>query len=75
MQTKQKPQVTHTYTQRLIEICTDAKRQKNMQTQKCINKHKTYIKQIQYELDLIAYSQFATTKIYKTHSDIKNINE
>ena len=50
MQTKQKPQATHIYTQRLIEIRTDTKRQKNMQTQKCINKHnKIYIKQIQNE--------------------------
>ena len=50
MQTKQKPQATHIYTQRLIEIRTDTKRQKHMQTQKCKNKHnKIYTKQIQYK--------------------------
>ena len=37
MQTKQKPQTTHIFTQRLIEISTDRKRQKHMQTQKCKN--------------------------------------
>ena len=37
MQTKQKPQATHICTQRLKETCTDAKRQKHMQTQKCKN--------------------------------------
>ena len=50
MQTKQKPQATHIYTQRLIEIRTDTKRQKHMQTQKCKNKHnKICTKQIQYK--------------------------
>ena len=49
MQTKQKPQATHICTQRLIEICTDTKRQKHMQTQnvKIIKHNKSYIKQIQ----------------------------
>ena len=41
MQTKQKPQAKHIYTQRLIEICTDTKRQKHMQTKKC-NNNSTY---------------------------------
>ena len=49
MQTKQKPHATHIYTERLIEICTDTKRQKHMQTQnvKIIKHNKSYIKQIQ----------------------------
>ena len=37
MQAKQKPQATHIFTKRLIEIHTDIKRQKHMQTQKCQN--------------------------------------
>ena len=64
MQTKQKPQGTHICTQRLIEICTDTKRQKHMQTQnvKIIKHNKSYIKQIQDKyLDLIAYSQLITS--------------
>ena len=63
MQTKQKPHATHIYTERLIEICTDTKRQKHMQTQNVKIKHnKSYIKQIQDKyLDLIAYSQLITS--------------
>ena len=37
MQTKEKSQATHIYTQRLIEICTDTNRHKHMQTQKYKN--------------------------------------
>ena len=64
MQTKQKPHAPHIYTERLIEICTDTKRQKHMQTQnvKIIKHNKSYIKQIQDKyLDLIAYSQLITS--------------
>ena len=60
MQEKQKPQAAHIYTQRLIKIRTDTKRQKHMQIQnvKIIKHNKSYIKRIQYKyLDLIAYSQ------------------
>ena len=34
MQTKEKSQAAHIYTQRLTEKCTDTNRQKDMQTQK-----------------------------------------
>ena len=46
MQEKQKPQATHVYTQRLIKIRTDTKRQKHMQIQnvKIIKHNKSYIK-------------------------------
>ena len=49
MQTKQKPQATHIYTRRLIEICTDTDRNTCKHGNVKIIKHnKIYIKQIQY---------------------------
>ena len=47
MQTKEKSQATHIYTQRLIEICTDTNTCKHRNI-KIIKHNKIYIKQIQY---------------------------
>ena len=67
MQTKQKPQATHIYTQRLIEIRTDTRDTNTCKHRyvKIIKHDKIYIIQIQYkELDLIAYSQLVkSTKL------------
>ena len=48
MQTKQKPQTTHTCTQRLIEIHTD-KTETHANTEMQKLNIKIYIKQIQYK--------------------------
>ena len=47
MQTKEKSQATHIYTQRLIEIRTDTNTCKHINIK--IMKHKICIKQIQYK--------------------------
>ena len=76
MKTKQKSQATHICTQRLIEIHTDTKRQKHKQTQKCKNETFKYNLYKTNSILIVRFDCLSTiSKIYKTHSDVKNINE